>query len=248
MKTKNRFFKIFLFSVAFLLLAISGCKNNNDPKPLDYYQIMTEYMVDNNMDLDDVLTGWTINAHDLDSLKDNYYIIDIRSASDFAAGHIANAHNTTLANILTEAENANGKPIVVVCYTGQSAAHGLVALRLSGYSDAKILLFGMSSWNSVFDHWTANISDVGVGNSGWSTTNTIEPNLTYSLPEITTTKTTGDEILAERVQNMLDAGFMGISNGDVLGNPTNYFINNYWAEAAVNTYGHIVGAHRIKED
>ncbi len=253
MNTKNKFFRMSLFIFTALLIIFSSCRkdeDSTDPTPtVDYKKEMTDYMKANGMDLNEVITAWTISAHDLDSLGvANYYIIDLRSATDFATGHIEGAHNTALSNIITEAGNANGKPIVVVCYTGQTAAHGHVALRLSGYSDCKILLFGMSSWNSAFDSWTANTGDAAVGNANWSSTNTITANVEYSEPTFTSTKTTGSEILAERVQTMLDNGFQGITNADVLANPGNYFINNYWGETDVNTYGHIAGAHRIKED
>ncbi len=253
MKNKNKFFRMSIYLLALLLIVATSCKkkeNEPDPTPtVDYYKTMTDYMVANNLDLDDILTGWTITAHDLDSLGiANYYIIDLRSSTDFAAGHIEGAHNTTLANILTEAANANGKTIVVACYTGQTAAHGVVALRLSGYSDAKILLWGMSSWNVAFDKWTANTSDMAVGHANWSTTNTLQTNVAFSTPTFTSTNSTGATILAERVQAMLDGGFKGVNASDVLATPTNYFINNYWVEADVNTYGHIKGAHRIYED
>ena len=107
-------------------------------------------MVDNDMDLPDILNGWIVGAPDLagvQSFIDTYDIIDIRGAQDFANGHIQGAVNSPLGNILTAAANTS-KPILVVCYTGQSAGHAVVALRLSGYTDAKVLKFGMSGWRS----------------------------------------------------------------------------------------------------
>ncbi|NOX60758.1 MAG: rhodanese-like domain-containing protein, partial [Chloroflexi bacterium] len=38
------------------------------------------------------------------------------------------------------------KPIVVYCYTGQTAGHVTAALNMLGY-DASDLLFGMSGWS-----------------------------------------------------------------------------------------------------
>jgi hypothetical protein len=67
----------------------------------------------------------------------------------------------------------------------------------------------------------------------------------YELPVLESDKTEGAEILAERVDAMLAGGFMGVTSADVLASPADYFINNYWAEADVATYGHIKGAHRI---
>jgi len=254
MNTKNNFFRMSLFIFAALLITFTSCRKDDDdttdPTPtVDYKKEMADYMKANAMDLNEVITAWTISAHDLDSIGiANYYIIDLRSSTDFAAGHIEGAHNTSLANIVGEAANANGKPIVVACYTGQTAAHGHVALRLSGYSDCKILLFGMSSWNADFDVWSSNAGDAAVGHTNWSSTNTLADNVAFSEPTFTSSATTGEAILADRVQKMLDNGFQGITNTDVLDNPSNYFINNYWVETDVDHYGHIKEAHRIKED
>ncbi|MBU0763312.1 MAG: hypothetical protein KJ607_00590 [Bacteroidetes bacterium] len=270
MKTTNDLFKLVLLAFAALLIVSSGCKKEGCTDPLatnydekakkddgsctydvviDPYEEMTTYMAGNNLDLDDMITNWTITASDLNTAgTSNYYIIDLRADTAYTRGHIAGAVNTTLANIVTQAGSCGGKPIVVVCYTGQSAAHGVVALRLSGYSDAMILKFGMSSWNGDFDSWTLNTGDAAVGNGNWSTTNTIVSNVAFSLPSFTSTKTTGAEILAERVDYMLTGGFKGVAIIDILGTPSNYFINNYWASTDVDQYGNITGAHRIKED
>jgi rhodanese-related sulfurtransferase len=254
MNTKSNFFRMSLLVLATLMIVFTSCRKDDDETDdttptVDYKKEMTDYMKANAMDLNEVLTAWTISAHDVDSIgASTYYIIDLRSSTDFDLGHIEGAHNTTLSNIVTEAGNAAGKTIVVACYSGQKAGHGLVGLRLSGYTDSKILLFGMSSWDVYFDKWTDNVGDAAVGNSNWSSTNTLATNAEYSEPTFTSGATTGAAILAARVQDMLDAGFKGVSNADVLANPGNYFINNYWAETDVNTYGHIAGSHRIKED
>ncbi|PLX09831.1 MAG: hypothetical protein C0596_00690 [Marinilabiliales bacterium] len=246
---KADLFKLLLVAFAAFALVFTGCKDDEpDPVPTDYYEVLTTYLVAHDMDLTDVATDWIISADAVNTAGiANYYIIDLRASDDFSTGHIEGAHNTTLANVLTEAASAD-KPILLVCYTGQTAAHAHVACRLSGYSDCKVLMFGMSSWNADFDSWTANTSNQGTESANWSATNTIEANVTWSLPEFTATDTTGAEILEERVEYMLTEGFKGINASDVLASPTSYFINNYWTDADVNTYGHIAGAYRIKED
>ncbi len=253
MNTTKNLFKFAMLAFAALLIVTTSCDKDDDEVDdpivvVDNYALMTDYLKANTMDLTDVATSWTISAHDLDSLINDYYVIDLRASADYTTGHIPGSVNTTLANILTEAGNSDGKPIVVVCYTGQTASHGHVALRLSGYTDSRILLFGMSSWNVDFDSWSANIGDVAVGHTNWSTTNTIATNVAYSLPTFTSSKTAGQEILEERVQEMLDNGLQGVTNADVLATPTNYFINNYWASTDVDHYGHIKTAYRIQED
>lgn len=236
--------------LATLLIIPTGCNDDDDDDDaINHFDVMTEYMQNNSMDLSDVLTGWITTAANVEANGvTNYYIIDLRAASDFNAGHIEGAHNTTLGNILTEAENATD-PILVVCYTGQSAAHGVAALRLSGYSDAKSMKFGMSAWHTDFaGSWNNNTGDIADGHTNWSATNTIQTPVTFSAPEFDADGTTGSEILEERVEEVLANGFQAVTNSDVLDNPNNYFINNYWAVSDVDQYGHITSAYRIKED
>jgi len=253
--------KISIYSVLVLItsfmLIFSACNNKtnkeetttNDEEQINVYEELTGYLSANSLDLSDMLADWIITATDVNTAGiENYYIIDLRKSEDFAIGHIPGAVNSSLADILVTAENANEKPILIVCYSGQTASHGLVGLRLSGYSNTQVLKFGISSWNGDLDKWSSNVGDVADGNENWSTTNTITPNVEFSEPTITSEATTGEEILAERVEVMLNGGFSYVTNEEVLANPSNYFINNYWTEEDVDHYGHIVGAYRIKEN
>jgi rhodanese-related sulfurtransferase len=245
-------FKRVLIWIAILpLVVVIGCKDN-DPAPAnDNFTTLTEYMVANNMDISDVVSGWITAApssvNDVPAFVSSYYIMDIRSADAYAAGHIEGAVNTTLGKIVDDATSVT-KPILVVCYTGQTAAHATVALRLSGHPDAKVLMWGMSGWRSdLSSSWTGNSGDngnVGVGNSNWVTTSTETPQ-TFDVPAWTTTSTDPAEMLKERVTYMTTKGFQGIGASDVLATPSNYFINNFWSEADVTKYGHIANAYRI---
>jgi rhodanese-related sulfurtransferase len=245
---KDRKAVVVFLMLAALLLAFAGCKNDDSESPeQSAYETLAAYLMANDMDLSDILSGWTIAAADVAGNEDDYYIIDIRSSTVFAEGHIAGAVNGTLGGILDTAANSGGKPIIVVCYTGQSASHAVVALRLSGYPDARLLLFGMSSWNADFDSWTANVGDIAVGNANWTTDATAALQ-EFGQPTISTSETNGADILADRVEAMLAGGYQGITASDVLASPESYFINNYWAQTDVDTYGHIAGAYRIKEN
>lgn len=247
--------RILILLLVLPILAVTSCKddepveNDDDSK----FATLKTYLVDNDMDLSNVLDGWITtatvvndNIEDGDATND-YYIMDLRAASDYNDGHITGAVNVTLANVLTEAENANGKPIIMVCYTGQTAGHANCALRLMGY-ESQVLKWGMSGWNpATSGPWDSNIGDAADGNSNWiAPPGDITANVEFDDPTLDVTATTGEEILAERVQAMLDGGFNGVTNADVLGNPSDYFINNYWALSDVEHYGHIKGAYRIK--
>jgi rhodanese-related sulfurtransferase len=232
-----------------LILALAlfvGC--SSDSSNTDEAKELRSYMTANGMDLNNVLTSWITDAS---AIKDNlgdYNIIDIRSADDYNAGHVAGAVNSTLANIVTTAASFTDtdKDYIIICYTGQSAGHGNVALRLSGYF-AINMKWGMSGWGPTWDRWSANQADIAIGHSNWVEPADADPaaDEEYSYPELNTGNDNGSEILAARVQAMLEGGFKSVSSSDVLANPGNYFINNYWALTDVQTYGHIAGAHRI---
>lgn len=230
------------------ILFLSGCKKEEPaPEPAtNNFEILKDYLVNNGMDLPDVLGSWITTAEAIYPDLATYHIIDIRSAQDFADGHIPGAVNATLGGIINEAANANGKTIIVACYTGQTAGHAVMALRLSGYADAKVLKWGMSSWNAqTAASWQNNIGSIAVGNTSWSFPDALTPNQTFSAPNLITSAEDGAGILAERVTALLTGGMNMAKNTDVLAAPSDYFVNNYWALTDVEHYGHVAGAYRI---
>jgi rhodanese-related sulfurtransferase len=92
-----------------------------------------------------------ITAGDLNDMiaeGDAPFILSIRSADDYANGHIPGAVNIGLDSL---ADNLNKLPpdetIVVYCYTGHTAGQATALLNMLGY-DAESLKFGMCSWSS----------------------------------------------------------------------------------------------------
>ena len=76
-------------------------------------------------------------------------VVDIRSADDFAAGHIEGAINVPFGANMQEsfAELPSGK-LIVTCYTGQTAGQTVAVLRQLGY-DAYSLKSGMTAWTAA---------------------------------------------------------------------------------------------------
>jgi len=245
---KKRWFPLLIMALVPMVMFVS-CKDDDSSSPEETtYETLTMYMEANNMDLSDITSDWIIAASAIVDNLDDYYIMDIRAEADYLAGHVPGAVNSTFGGILDDAAaNTAGLPIIVVCYTGQSAGHAVVALRLSGYPDARVLKFGMSSWHSDFDRWSSNTADIATDHSNW-TMDAVTATTDFDYPTLSSSSNDGATILAERVDAMLDGGFKGVSGSDVLETPANYFINNYWAQTDVDQYGHIVGAYRIKED
>jgi rhodanese-related sulfurtransferase len=248
-----KYMKLWMLIIPFLFMM--SCKDDADPAPVNpienaSFDIMTDYMVAEGLDLPDVLASWITarpaTADEVGGFLSNRYVMDIRSAADFDAGHISGAVNSSLAAIVADAANAGDKQILVVCYTGQTASHATVALRLSGFTNAQVLKWGMSGWTGVdgYDKWTPNTSSQAVGAPNW-TMDATAPLETFEYPSFTSTSDDGATILAERVEFMVTNGFQGVASADVLATPANYHINNYWAQDDVDHYGHIAEAYRI---
>ena len=122
-----------------------------------------------------------------------------------------------------------------------------MALRLSGFPNAKVSKFGFSAWsdNSAFDSWSSKVSDQADGNANWVTTAAPDA-LVNGYPTWTSTSTDGAEILAEKVTEMLANTSWSVGGADVLASPAAYSIYNYWVEADYLNFGHFSGAYRIE--
>jgi rhodanese-related sulfurtransferase len=244
--------KKFLFYTLLLAFVASfsftGCKyddecdcSGSEPQA---YETLTTYLKSNSMDINNILTnanGQKFVMFPADGDLSSKYILDIRSAEAFASGHIDGAHNIAFSNILTEAANAT-KPIVVVCFTGQTACYATSLLRLYGYEDAQALKWGMSGWNPDFDSWTANCKDL-TNSTNWTSSAASAGD--FDAPSWSSNSTDGATILKERVEAVVAAGFKTAKNTDVLANPGNYYINNYFSDAHYTGFGHVNGAVRV---
>jgi rhodanese-related sulfurtransferase len=217
---------------------------------MDKFGILLDFMNSNGMELDELLNNWIVSASTIVVNLEDYYIMDIRtgdlnqnSTVDYYDGHIPGAVLSSLATITDDASMANN-PIIVVDYSGQSASYAVMALRLSGYADARVLKWGMSSWHSDFDEWTNHCTQLNHPN--WlSAPGDITDDEVNDYPILDTVLEDGAAILADRIHALLTGGFQSLPNMNVLDNPTNYFINNFWLEEDVETYGNISGSHRI---
>lgn len=252
----KKFINYFLLVAILPALVLTGCKDDSDPEPAakGNFETLKTFMVANDLDLPTLLAGWVIApklttetggiVEPTTNTIPTYHVFDIRSATDYAAGHVPGAINVVLADVLTVAADYQDKPILVVCYSGQTAGRAVMALRLSGYHDAKVMKFGMSYWNVEFDKWTVKVGDAAVGSPGWNSdaTSTLPVN---DFPLWETTSTDGAEILADAVAAMLALPWT-TSSADVLTTPGNYSIYNFWTNDDYIAFGHFDGALQIK--
>ena len=76
-------------------------------------------------------------------------VLDIRSAEDFAKGHIDTASHIAFKEVGANLDQLpTNKPVYVVCYTGQTAGITMAPLRLMGIN-AMSLNRGMTGWTGA---------------------------------------------------------------------------------------------------
>ena len=233
-----------IFSFTFFV----GCSEDEN---VNEYEVLLEYLEDANY----------MNTAESPSIKSasfvqtnintgvSQYLIDIRSEADYNDGHIEGAVNVAFSSLLTHMESINSDDyeyIIIICYSGQSAAYGTCMLRLLGYDNVYSMLFGMSSWGDSFaaDYWSKVISTGNQYSSDFVTTAT-PIGETVSPPKLDTGKKKGRDILKARVKELLSLGFSGqatISASMAVPNHDDYYIINYWPTDHYNM-GHIPGAY-----
>ena len=95
--------------------------------------------------------GKKITPQDLVSLtnQDAAKLIDLRSPSEFADGHITGSINIPYADIedrLHEIKLQEGKSLVLICDSGSQSANAGEVLNKSGYQNTVILSGGIGAW------------------------------------------------------------------------------------------------------
>ena len=241
--------KIWMLAILFISFFIVSCEKEEDP--INEAEILVEYLesADSPLGKDYVNIDMPaiVSAEHVKGLNNagKVYIIDIRSATDFAAGHIENAHNVAAGEVLSHVEGADLSgydEVCIVCYTGQTAGWATCLLRLMGYENAYSMKFGMCSWHADFaSKWASNI---GSGYSTQFVSDVTAKGAAGELPELSTGKETGQEILESRMSAVLSEGFDAakITSATVFGALDNYYIINYWPEAEYLNPGHVPGA------
>lgn len=246
---------LYLLGVIFALSFITSCnKDEDEPTPqINESEVLASYLESTSSPLkkDYVNTDMPsiIAASEVKTLNETnqVYIIDIRSAADFATGHIQNAHNVAVADLLTHIKNVNlasYTKVAIVCYTGQTAGFAASLLRLMGYDKVFSMKWGMCSWHTDFAaKWNTAVANGNTYASQFTATASNKA-AAGSMPVLNTGKTTGQEILEARVAALLVEGFgpASVTNKTVFDNLANYYIVNYWPADQYADPGHIPGA------
>jgi rhodanese-related sulfurtransferase len=79
-------------------------------------------------------------------------VLDVRSAEEFAAGHMRDAKNIPLADLsnrIGELEKAKSRTLVVVCQSGARSDKAVRQLKAAGFEDALSLEGGLAAWTAA---------------------------------------------------------------------------------------------------
>ena len=79
-------------------------------------------------------------------------VIDLRTADEYAKGHILGAKNIPLADLERrrgELEKHKAKAVIVHCATGSSAGGGVALLRKNGFASVHNLAGGYAAWQAA---------------------------------------------------------------------------------------------------
>jgi len=197
----------------------------------------------------DYFNGGTknITADVLHDNMDKYYVVDVRSKEDFEKGHIPGATWVDPKTFFTQ-DNLNmlpkDKPIVVYCYTGQTASQVVAVLRMMGY-DAYNLLFGFGSWTMNADAGSKWFDETKSGYDYPTESGQVaEAAVVYDLPTplADTIQAAADAYFSGGTKNIkADALYDNLNDGDTSNDP--FILSVRSAEDFEK--GHIPGAINI---
>ncbi len=240
--------KPLFYLIALLISAASFSSSINaiEPDPIDEFGALVNYLETN---VDFIKGNMPIIMADevKKNLKnDKFHIIDIRSESWFEYGHIKNANNVKSEELLNYFENtinpADFEKIILICYSGQSAAYYTGLLRIAGYDNVYSMKWGMSSWREDFAEgfWLKKIKSDG--DSKLETTENQKAEA-GSHPTLNTGNTEVKDILRARLVELFAKpyGDFIVNSEDVFTNPTDFYIVNY-CDSEKYAKGHIPGA------
>jgi rhodanese-related sulfurtransferase len=79
-------------------------------------------------------------------------VIDVRSADEFAAGHLRDAKNMPLADLakrIGELDKNKVKTVILVCQSGARADKAARQLKSAGFEDIYTLEGGVKAWSAA---------------------------------------------------------------------------------------------------
>jgi rhodanese-related sulfurtransferase len=240
-----------------ILAACGGGEEEPTPTPtptspaeVSEFEVVQEAVADYLADKVGGTNGGNIKATDLYGLINDGdpdttpYIASVRSAADYAKGHIPGAVNIAFGDLTTLPQDED---IVAYCYTGQTASMATALLGTMGY-DVQNLLHGMGSWTTDADVYVTRFN-AATDQNAYTTETTANPATGGNdYPEIDNTTSNDDDEIIEAAVATVTPQYITASSLYALlndGDPdTNPFILSC-RSATDYAAGHIPGAVNI---
>ncbi|MBM3306130.1 MAG: MBL fold metallo-hydrolase [Candidatus Aminicenantes bacterium] len=87
---------------------------------------------------------------DMIGKKERFTLVDVRSANEFANGHIGGAVNIPAPDLRTKYRALKkDRPVVLICGTGHRSSLGASLLRKSGFKDVRNVAGGMTGYTAA---------------------------------------------------------------------------------------------------
>jgi rhodanese-related sulfurtransferase len=91
-----------------------------------------------------------VQAEELIKEKKNLQLIDVRTAGEYAEGHLAKAKLIPLQELEQRlAEIDKSKPVLLYCRSGHRSGNALKILQGKGFTDAKHIEGGIGAWQAA---------------------------------------------------------------------------------------------------
>ena len=236
MKKQIFYLLAFVLPLSFAISGFSKVKESN-PKPLSSpgeTEILLEFLEANRNFINTDAAPALVFADEVKKNLKNpkYHIIDIRSDSWFDYGHLKDANNVKSSDLLNYFEKSitpsDFDKIVLICYSGQSAAYFTSLLRIAGYDNVHSMNWGMSSWRVDFaeNSWLKNTKNDFADKVETSAN---EKGAKGTLPQLNTGKTEAEAILRARLQELFATPYKEsiAKSSDIFANPDQYYIVDY---------------------
>jgi rhodanese-related sulfurtransferase len=220
---------------------------------VDEFEVVQGAVTDYLADRASGKNGGNLAATDLYALlndgddSNDPYIVSLRSAADYAKGHIPGAVNIGFGELTTLPK---GEDILVYCYTGQTASMATAILGTLGY-DVQNLLHGMSSWTTDANVYVSRFDAAANQNDYDVETTANDATETYDYPDIDNTAASSDAAILEAAAKSVTAKYITaselygfINDGD---DDTTPFIVDCRASSDYAA-GHVPGAVNIGID
>ncbi len=234
---KLSFILVLLILPASILLSSFNTPSSNpinNSNPPSEFETLLNYLENNRAFINTDAAPALVPADEVKKNLKNpkYHLIDIRSASWFEYGHIKNAANVQPADLLNHFENSivpsEYDKIILICYSGQSAAYFTSLLRIAGYDNTYSMNWGMSSWRVDFaeNSWLKNTSD----DFSSKLEQTAHDKATKgNTPEVSTGKTDAESILRARLEEAFATPYKAsiVKSSIVFENPNDFYIVDY---------------------